>query len=78
MGKTENSGFLAYLSRRPKGEPIVYQSSRRLSVYCLQTFSNLNISTTSGPIVTKFYMKHHWGGGLIALGFGPGRIGTKT
>ena len=21
-------------------------------------------------------MKHHWGGGLIALGFGPGRIGT--
>ena len=29
-----------------------------------------------GPIVTKFYLKHHWGGGLIALGFGPGRIGT--
>ena len=28
------------------------------------------------PIVTKFYLKHHWGGGLIALDFGPGRIGT--
>ena len=24
----------------------------------------------------QFYLKHHWGGGLIALGFGPGRIGT--
>ena len=41
-----------------------------------ETFSNSNISATSGPIVTKFYLKHHWGGGLIALGFGPGRIGT--
>ena len=36
----------------------------------------LNISATSGPMVTKFYLKHHWGGELIALGFGPGRIGT--
>ena len=27
-------------------------------------------------IVTKFYLKHHLGGGLLALGFGPGRIGT--
>ena len=41
-----------------------------------QTFLNSNISATSGPIVTKFYLKHHWGGGLIALGFRPGRIGT--
>ena len=39
-------------------------------------FSNLNISATSGPIVTKFYLKHHLGGGLIELGFGPGRMGT--
>ena len=34
---------------------IVYQSSCRLSVclcVCLLTFSNLNISVTSGPIVT--------------------------
>ena len=28
------------------------------------------------PIITKFYLKHHWRGGLIALGFGLGRIGT--
>ena len=37
---------------------------------------NLNISTTSGPIITKFYLKHHWGGGKAALEFGPDRIAT--
>ena len=31
---------------------------------------------TSGPIAIKFYLKHHWGGGKAALGFGPDRIGT--
>ena len=30
----------------------------------------------SGPIVTKFYLNHHWGMGKAALGFGPDRIGT--
>ena len=42
---------------KAQGELIVYQSSRRLSVclsVCLWTFSNLNISATSGPIVAKF------------------------
>ena len=24
----------------------------------------------------KFYLKHHWGGGKAALGFGPDRFGT--
>ena len=43
---------------------------------CLCTFSNSNISVTSGPIVTKFYLNHHWGGGKAALCFGPDRIGT--
>ena len=43
---------------------------------CLWTFSNSNISATSGPIVTKFYLNHHWGGGKAALGFGRDRIGT--
>ena len=72
-----------FSSPEPKahGELIVYRSIRhpclRASVR-LQTFSHSNISTTSGPIVTKFYLKHHWGGGLIALGFGPGRIGTMV
>ena len=46
-----------------------------MSVY-LWTFSNSNISATSGPIVTKLYLNHHWVGGKAALGFGPDRIGT--
>ena len=43
---------------------------------CLFTLSNMNISETSGPIATKFYLKHHWVGGKAALGFGPDRIRT--
>ena len=68
--------FLAHLSRRLKCEPIVYQSSCRLPVCLCVNISNLNISATSGPIVKKFYLNHHWGGGKAALGFGPNRIGT--
>ena len=40
------------------------------------TFSNMNISETSGPIATKFYLKHHWVGGKATLGFGADRSGT--
>ena len=40
------------------------------------TLSNMNISETIGSIATKYYLKHHWGGGLAALGFGPDRIRT--
>ena len=68
------AGLLAHLSRRLMGELIVYRSSRvsdRVS-----TLSNTNISKTNGSIATKFYLKHHWGGGLNALGFGPDRIRT--
>ena len=36
----------------------------------------MNISETSGPIATKFYLKHNWVGGKDALGFGPDRIRT--
>ena len=38
----------------------------------------MNISTTSWPISTKFYLKHHWGGGKAALDFGPDRIETPV
>ena len=61
--------FLAYLSQRLRGELIVYRSSRRPSVsgcVCVFTLSNMNISETYGSIATKFYLKHHWGGGLAA------------
>ena len=40
------------------------------------TLSNMNISETSRPIVTKFHLEHHWGGGLAAYGFGPVQIRT--
>ena len=43
---------------------------------CPLTISNMNISKTRGPIATKFYLKHHWGGGKPALGFGLGRLRT--
>ena len=61
------------------GELIVYRSSRRPSVRAsvrVSTLSNMNISMTNGSIATKFYLKHHWGGGLNALGFGPDQIRT--
>ena len=31
---------------------------------------------TSRPITTKFYLKHHWGGGKAALGFDADQIRT--
>ena len=78
-----NSYFLAHLSRRLRGELIVYRSSRRPYVPTdirasvrVSTLSNMNISETNGSIATKFYLKHHWGGGLAALGFRPDRIRT--
>ena len=40
------------------------------------TLLNINISETSGPIATKFYLKHHWGVGKAALGFEQDPIGT--
>ena len=42
----------------------------------LFTLSNMNISATSRLNSTKFYLKHPFGGELITLGFGPGRIET--
>ena len=51
------------------------QLIHRLSV-SLSKLLNINISETSGPIATKFYLKHHWGGGKAALGFEEDRIGT--
>ena len=40
------------------------------------TLLNINSSETSGPIATKFYLKHHWGEGKAALGFEQDRTGT--
>ena len=78
--------FLAHLSRRltrwayrmglesasvrPSVRPCVRASVRP------STLSNMNISETSRPITTKFYLKHHWGGGKAALGFDADQIRT--
>ena len=40
------------------------------------TISNINIFATSGPITTKFDLKHHLVEGKDAFGFGPDRIRT--
>ena len=66
--------FFAHLSRRLKGELIVYLCSdvRRRC----QPFSNINISEASRPITIKFYLKHHWGGGKAAWGFGEDQFRT--
>ena len=81
--KLRFTGVYIISSPEPKAhcELIVYQSIRRLSVslsvsqsVCLSTLLNINISETSGPIATKFYLKHHFGGGKAALGFEQDRI----
>ena len=36
----------------------------------------MNITETRLPIIIKFHLKHHWGGGLAALGFGSDWIRT--
>ena len=40
------------------------------------TLSNMNIFATSRPIVTRFYLKHHWAVGKAASCFGPDWIET--
>ena len=50
--------------------------SVRVSVRAF-TLSDMNISETSWPIIIKFHLKHHWGGGLAALGFGSDLSGSE-
>ena len=50
-------------------EPASVRPSVRAS-----TLSNMNISKTGWSIAIKFYMKHHWGRGKAALGFGADQI----
>ena len=70
-GEGEGEGLLIFSSPEPKahGELIVYQSSRRPCVRPL-TLSNMNISATSRPIATKFFLNHHRGGGRLHQVFG--------
>ena len=69
--------LLAHLSRRLKGELIVYKcSGARRGRRGRQPFSNLNISEASRPITIEFYVKHHWGAGKAAWGFGANQFRT--
>ena len=36
----------------------------------------MNISEANRPIAIKFYLKHHWGGGKAAWGFGADQFIT--
>ena len=82
MGEScDHSSSFIFSSPEPKaqGELIVWDSSRRPSVCpcvspCVQNFKH--ISETCWPIIIKFHQKHHWGGGLTALGFRLDRIRT--
>ena len=75
LGLTSQSTIFSSPEPKAHGELIEYQSSWRLCV-CVFTLSKINISETRGPIATKFYLKHHWVGGMDALGFGPDWIRT--
>ena len=70
--------MLAHLSRRLKGELIVYPCSglRRCRRGRRSPFSNMNISEARRPIAIKFYLKHHWGAEKDAWGFGADQFRT--
>ena len=42
---------------------------------CVNTFKHEYFNNQQ-PIITIFYLKHHWGGGKAAVCFGPDWIGT--
>ena len=66
--------------RRLQSELIGWESKWRLcvrpSVRPQYTF-NHEFSETGRPIAIIFYMKHHWGRGKAALGFGADQIRTQ-
>ena len=57
-------------------ELIVYPCSGGRRRCRCQPFPNMNISETSRPITIKLYLKHHWGGGKAAWGFGADQFRT--
>ena len=69
--------WFIFSSAEPKaqGELIIRDSSWRPCVHPF-TLLNINISETSWPILIKFHLEHHWGGGLAAKSFGLDGIRT--
>ena len=77
MGKSENSGVLAHLSKRLIGELIGYPWScivRPASVHRPSTISNVFSSETAWPIKAKFYVEPSWEGGTKGCINGPGHM----
>ena len=70
--------FLAHLSRRFKGELIVYLCSGVRHRCRRQPFSNMNISEANRLIAIKFYLKHHWDRGKAAWVFGADQFRTQA
>ena len=72
--------FLAHLSRRLKGELIVYRLIRRpcvsASVCPSVNIFKLEYLRNQWANRNQILSEASWDEGLIALGFGPGRIGT--
>ena len=73
-----NMDEVVFSSPEPKAHGELIDTSPAGVCVCIRplTLSNMNISATSWQIVTKFYLKHEWGGGKAASGFQPDRIGT--
>ena len=72
-------GLFFFSSPEPKAHKVSLYDGIRAGVRaCLRasTLSNMNISETSRPIIIKFYLKHYWGGGKAAFGFGADQIRT--
>ena len=65
--------FLAHLSRRLKGELIVYPCSG-VRGRCRPPFSNVFSSETAWPIKAKFYVEPPWEGGTKVCINGPGHM----
>ena len=68
-----------FSSPEPKAHKVGLYDGTRAGVCAsvrASTLSNMNISETSRPITTKFYLKHHWGGEKAALGFDADQIRT--
>ena len=57
-------------------EPSSVCASLSLCVCASVNTFNIYISATDRLNSTKFYLKHYWGRGEAALGFGPGRNRT--
>ena len=72
------SDFLAHLSRRLRGELLVYQSLRRPSVVRPSTFSNIFLSETTGPIKLKFHMETPLDAGTKVCSNGPVYLALKA